>query len=361
MRVPGKLMVAGEYAVLEPGQQAVVMAVDRYVTASCVVGGENRLSLPDMGLLNLRWEFRGGQVYFDHDDLRLRFVGLAMAVALQFSTEQRRPVVPFSISVHSELADADGRKYGLGSSAAVVTAVVGAITRLLSGDPASPAPGLLFKLAAIAHFRAQGSGSGADVAASTFGGWLRYVAFRPDWLAESLAAGGSLSQLVTEPWPYLAVQPLAPPAGLRLCVGWTGEPASTGPLIKRVLLLRQNNPVSYYRFLRESAAAVGELVHGVEDGDRFRIIRALAQNRDALVRLGIDAQVPIETPALAELHRLAGVYGGAGKPSGAGGGDCGIALIPAEVPPENLANAWRQSGIEPLPLQVATAGAEVKS
>ena len=31
-RAPGKLYVAGEYAVVEPGEPAVLIAVDRYLT-----------------------------------------------------------------------------------------------------------------------------------------------------------------------------------------------------------------------------------------------------------------------------------------------------------------------------------------
>ncbi|MCL1871906.1 MAG: hypothetical protein FWF90_16040 [Promicromonosporaceae bacterium] len=33
-RAPGKLFVAGEFAVVEPGQPAVLMAVDRHLTVS---------------------------------------------------------------------------------------------------------------------------------------------------------------------------------------------------------------------------------------------------------------------------------------------------------------------------------------
>ena len=33
IKVPGKLMIAGEYAVLTPGNVAMVVAVDRYIAA----------------------------------------------------------------------------------------------------------------------------------------------------------------------------------------------------------------------------------------------------------------------------------------------------------------------------------------
>ena len=34
VKAPGKLYVAGEYAVTEPGYKSVLIAVDRFVTAS---------------------------------------------------------------------------------------------------------------------------------------------------------------------------------------------------------------------------------------------------------------------------------------------------------------------------------------
>src|SRR5699024_6947572 len=78
--------------------------------------------------------------------------------------------------VKSELADENGIKYGLGSSAAVVVSVVEAIlTRFMSKVPQRS---LVFKLAAIAHVKTQGSGSGADIAASVYGGLLRYASYQ---------------------------------------------------------------------------------------------------------------------------------------------------------------------------------------
>ena len=37
-KAPGKLYIAGEYAVVEPGQPAVLVAVDRYLTVHLEVG-----------------------------------------------------------------------------------------------------------------------------------------------------------------------------------------------------------------------------------------------------------------------------------------------------------------------------------
>lgn len=359
IRVPGKLIIAGEYAILEPHHQAVVIAVDRFVTATIRSSDEQKVSLPSLGLINVTWQYTADQgMSFGSTDSRLHFIGRAMTIAHAYLSRQGIALAPYELTIESELDDPSGRKYGLGSSGAVVVAAVAAVLHLLCGER-ELAPELLFKLAAIAHFQAQGSGSGIDVAASAYGGWLRYASFQPDWLAGRLAQCAEPSLLVDEPWPFFVACPLTPPSDLRLCIGWTGSPASTGPLVKQIRSYQQQQPDAFERFLEETTEAVDELIQSLEDGSVTGAIAALAHNRVALARLGSDAGVPIETPALAELHRIAQAYGGAGKPSGAGGGDCGVALLPDERHIPALYRDWQRAGIDPLSLKVSDRGATV--
>ncbi|WTT79405.1 hypothetical protein OHU34_00435 [Streptomyces sp. NBC_00080] len=52
--------------------------------------------------------------------------------------------------------------------------------------------------------------------------------------------------------------------------------------------------------------------------------------------------------------------GGAAKPSGAGGGDCGIALLDAETPRDidQVRERWATAGVLPLPVRPAVEGNE---
>ncbi|MEB3330561.1 MAG: phosphomevalonate kinase [Candidatus Sericytochromatia bacterium] len=354
LRVPGKLMLAGEYAVLEPHQPALVVAVDRYVEAVLARAEAFTVSLPGYDMMAVGFEPGPGGLAFASDDPRLRFVGEALAVAL---AAVGRPVPPFSLTLHSGLDDAQGRKFGLGGSAAAVVAVVAAVLNAFEG-PAAPMR--VFKAAAVAHLRAQGGGSGADVAAATFGGWLRYASFNPTWLAGRLARGGPLAELLAEAWPFLSVERLSPlPRDLRLCVGWTGEPASTQALLPRVAEVRTRAPQAYEDFLGASRAAVEHLTAGLQSANRFRALDALRRNGAALRRLGEVAAVPIVTPALQRLIDAAEEAGGAGKSSGAGGGDCGVALVFGEVEALRLEAAWLAAGIVPLRLGTSDAGVAV--
>lgn len=352
VRVPGKLMIAGEYAVLEPHQPAVVVAVNRHVTATFNAASSWTVSVPAFGLWDIPFFPVQGGIQFAHPDPRLRFVQEALVVSVAPETP------PFSLLLESELEEADGRKFGLGGSAAAVVATVAAVRYAsLEAGASPPNAETIFKLAAIAHFRAQGSGSGADVAASTFGGWLRYTSFQPRWLAGRLARGDSLQALLAEPWPFFSVERLSPlPRDLQLCVGWTGSPASTADMLMRVEALKETKPQAFEAFLSESQRAVEHLVAGLQSANRQRALDALTRNAAALRKLGLEAGIAIETPALERLTATAHEAGGAGKPSGAGGGDCGIALIFGEREAARLTVLWQEAGLVPLRLGTQDAG-----
>ena len=126
VRAPGKLMVAGEYAVLD-GAPAVVLAVDRGVQCSITPADELQIDTPD------------------GDD---RFVRPALeGCSGHFSFSAWNP---------TDLPEKPG--FG-GSAAACVAACVAA------GRPAADAIAI--------HHQVQGGGSGADVLASIHGGMIR--------------------------------------------------------------------------------------------------------------------------------------------------------------------------------------------
>jgi phosphomevalonate kinase len=358
LRVPGKLMIAGEYAVLEPGQEAVVVAVDRYVTATISHAEENQLFLPGIGLPNLSFSWTHHQIHLPIEDCRLRYIQIALATVLGYLEDKGACIEPFHLLIESELDDPDGRKYGLGSSAAVVVAVVSSVLHWFCRTEL--VQDLIYRLSAVAHFGAQGSGSGADVAASVYGGWLRYVSFDSRWISARLASGMPVSKLVEEPWPNLQTDRIEPPESVQLCVGWTGEPAATAPLVQKVRAMKDRYRAMYDTFLLTSSEAVAKLVQSFAADDASLAIEAFELNRVALSRLGEQSGVSIETQKLHELHRLAKALGGAGKPSGAGGGDCGIALMIGEKTKiDQLFTAWKRSAIEPLPIHVCPLGAHV--
>lgn len=354
--VPGKLFIAGEYAVLD-GCPAIVIAVNRYMRGMITSSSEYQLSLPDLGLNSISWSYVNGELQFSTPAEPFTFVKNALEISLQFVSENNIPHTPFSLQITSELDDASGKKYGLGSSAATVVTTITAVLHFFMEE--APSRELIFKLAALAHFKTQGSGSCADIAASTFGGWLQYTMFDQNWLVKEMTRKKSLNEIVFQTWPALKIQQLPPPEHLHLCVGWTGEKASTPSMVGKIQNLKQEYESDYKQFLQTSKESVEKIAAGIRMKDAQHVISGLKQNRAALKQLGDLTGVAIETEVLEKMITIAHQYG-VGKSSGAGGGDCGIAFVQDQFSKEKLVEKWRRENIQPLDLAVSFTGVTVK-
>ena len=71
----------------------------------------------------------------------------------------------------------------------------------------------------------------------------------------------------------------------------------------------------------------------------------------ALLEMGQQTGVMIETPALEELIELAAKHHAVAKTSGAGGGDSGIAFVFDGSDRSNLIADWETAGITRLPIK----------
>ena len=356
IKVPGKLMIAGEYSVLEPDKQAIVVAVNRFMNAEIKECEQNLLSLPQLGLNNVTWDSNDAEVNFSISDSKLTFVRNAIRTFNLYIEEKSIRPRPFSLFITSELDDSSGKKYGLGSSAAVVVTTITSMFKFYECEKLQPTKELIYKLASIAHFKTQGNGSCADIAASTYGGWIRYAAFTSTWLLDELRKETPIRKIVEKSWPSLLIENITPPKELILCVGWTGNVAATAPMITKINHLRNSRPIDYTNFIERSEKAVSSLIKSFEDNDSTLAISSLTQNREAINLLSDSAGVNIETPKLKMLIQLAEKYG-SGKTSGAGGGDCGIAFVLKEKAAESLYKEWKSEDILPLRLHVSQYGA----
>src|SRR5699024_9532258 len=119
------------------------------------------------------------------------------------------------------------------------------------------------------------------------------------------------------------------------------------------------NLTRFEQFLTDSKRAVEEILQGIKTGSISDLLEGIKKNRQCLAAIGQSAGVEIETSLLAELSDVAERFSGAGKLSGAGGGDCGIAFIPSVDQVDPLLNAWEEVGIRPLAIQPYAKGAHL--
>jgi phosphomevalonate kinase len=256
---PGKIVLAGEYAVLWDAP-AICMAVNRraVVTIAASADGECHVSTPG---------FTGAD--------RFRILDAVT----------RGVLPPYDIQLDTSAFMSEGRKTGIGSSAALTVALLAALEG--SED--------VYDSAMDAHSRLQqGAGSGIDIAAAVHGGLLEYR--MPERTATRLA------------WP----------AGLAFRVVWTGVPASTEAQLAR--LAGQPSRSSRSALL----LAATRICEAWRSRDVDTILAEYIGYIGILRQFSVDHDLGIFDAGHDQLTDAAMVDGLIYKPAGAGGGDVGM-------------------------------------
>ncbi|MBG9989370.1 phosphomevalonate kinase [Aerococcaceae bacterium DSM 111176] len=357
-QIPGKLYLAGEYAILTADQPALIMAVDRYITATV-----SHSNSPDQGTIESDqhvWEYRRKNGLLDFDQLVesdqhfWRYAHAAIALVEQYVKESNKNVTDYHLQITSDLIDVDGQKLGFGSSGAVTLAIILSLLRLYDLDPKSSI--ILYKLAAIAQTKLNATGSFGDLAASSFGGIVYYKSLNRTWLEEELSKNYSLTDLLNKKWPGLEIESLSEDLPIRLYFGWTGTPASTDHLVGYLKEQLPHNQSDYQNFVTEASRTVQDLYQALALGDSARVIELIDLYDSLLRALAGDYGLDIITPKLDFLIGSAHSLNMGAKSSGAGGGDCGIAIDSIDDPIDkqiHLFNLWLEGNVKPLELHLA--------
>ncbi|AWM73719.1 phosphomevalonate kinase [Lactobacillus apis] len=349
-QAPGKLYIAGEYAVLEQDCPAILVAVNQFIRVSITKSKSSTGSIHSKQYSqdSIHWVRRGAQMVIDNRDNPFEYILSAINLTERFCLEQHIKLRVYDLHVNSDLDSADGKKYGLGSSAAVTVATVKAILRFYNVPFSNE---LVYKLSAISHYSVQGNGSAGDIAASVYGGWIAYQTFDKKWLKRELTQK-SLSEVVDEAWPGLKIQLLTPPEGMNLLIGWSQKPASTSRLVDETNANKAALNVEYKQFLQQSRKCVLRMIDGFEQGNIDLIKMQIRENRKLLQHFAQINQIAIEIPRLSKLINIAESFGGAAKTSGAGNGDCGIVITDEQTNVNELEQQWRKNNVLPLDLHV---------
>ena len=255
---------------------------------------------------------------------------------------------PFQLTIKADYCMSAAQKYGLGSSAAVTVAVIKAIC-LWAGMTVDLET--IFKLASIAHLRAQQwRGSCFDIAAATYQSTLAYRSFDKDWLCNQIASSNSLSSIINASWPLLAITMHPLPASWQLCIGWTLQSSSTTQLLEGMEAHKQKHPHTFTAIMTDINEIVVLLIDAIKTNNYLELKQLIAQNRYLLSCLADQSQIVFETEQLTKLIEIANSCGAAAKLSGAGGGDCGIALCCDFNIAQKVHDSWLNNNIKPLPV-----------
>ena len=317
----GKLYLAGEYAVLTAGQPAIIKAIPIYMTGEIQSAPDYRLT-SDM---------------FDHSanlepDPDYALIQETIGVMNTYLIASGYQLHPFSLKVCGKM-EKDGKKFGIGSSGSVVILTLKAMAVFYELDLE---PELLFKLASYVLLRRGDNGSMGDLACIAFEDLIYYRSFDRELISKRMDEV-DLPQLLAEDWGG-EIRSIKPCLAMDFLVGWTKQPAISKDLVNQVKSAISES------FLTGSRTQVEALERALLAGDKLAIQSSLEKASQLLERLS----PAIYTDRLKALKEAAEELNGVAKSSGAGGGDCGIALSFDAVSSKQLIQAWQEAGIELL-------------
>ena len=350
IKAPGKLYVAGEYAVVEPGYSAIIMAVDLFVHLSVSESIEKSGCVFSEGFTPkpVRWARRDGEVQLEQATPALKYILSAIHTVEDYVKELGIPLKFYDLNISSELESENRRKLGLGSSGAITVATV---KGLLQYYEVADSDLLVYKLSVLAQLQLGINSSFGDLAAITYTGWIRYTNFDRNAMLAALREM-TVKEVVTMDWPLLDIQRLEVASDVQFLIGWTGSPASSDDLVGNVQKKKQQSEKEYQHFLNESKASVDILVEALKTNNIEQIQLAVERNRQALLKMSQQTNVFIETPHLTQLIEIAEMHGGIAKTSGAGGGDSGIAFVFDKERATQMIEDWQDAEIINLPLKI---------
>lgn len=228
----------------------------------------------------------------------------------------------YGIRVSSELET----KYGLGSSSAVTVATIYGLYKLTGKDPDKKE---LFDLCYQTVLEVQGVSSGFDVAAAIYGGIVYFY-----------TGGKTIEKLEVENIP--------------LIIGYSGVKADTVSIVNSVKEKISTHKDGVEEIFKNISNLVAEAKIALLEKDWVRLGTLMNFNQDYLEDLGVSTE-KLDDMIIAA--RSAGAFGA--KLSGAGGGDCMIALV-SEEKRKTVSDAITKAGGQVLDVKMEHEGVRIE-
>ncbi|QAU24780.1 hypothetical protein EO087_12935 [Dyella sp. M7H15-1] len=342
---PGKLVLLGEYVVLE-GAPALVLAVNRRAEARIETREDDvcEVHAPDLGVSGARMAVdNSGTLRWLCDETSAAKLSLVEHVWQGLVREKLAPQAGQGFSLHLDTSgffNADGAmraKLGLGSSAALTVALASALATFAGHtDVLTDRTQWLRRLLHMHGGWQGGRGSGVDVAASVAGGLIRYQ-----------LAGRRREPTFTQlPWPMSHVHCL---------FVWSGQSVSTHDFLQRLAQWRASYAADYASHMNE-LGALSEAAFDVlyrEDAKSF--IGLTKEYALALQQFGEACGLEIYSPAQKKLAQMASEACVSYKPCGAGG-DFGVVFADDVERLVTFERAIVSAGMHVVPLGLDSDG-----
>ncbi len=265
---PGKLMIMGEHAVVY-GYPCIVTAVEKrlFVEVEAISGSRDSIVTPQVK--------------------ECRF----LSESVNYFKEKFKIKQNLKITTRGDFS----HRVGLGSSSAVTVATFNALANLFHITLSKKE---LFDLSYQVTLKIQKVGSGFDIAAAVYGGTQYFV------------TGGKM------------IQPLNLQR-LSFVIGYSGIKADTPTLIRQVATKYEKDKKNTTSIFNKIKKLVDQGKDQLIKRDFEELGKLMTKNHLLLQKLGVSTK---KLDQMVEVSINAGAWGA--KLSGAGGGDCMIAITP---------------------------------
>ena len=276
---PGKLFLAGEYAVLKGGP-ALLSPVRQRARVSIT---------PNVSSKVITYTTTPKEYSLKE---ALRTLPLLKATVSELG--HLKQLEGALISLDTSDFYRDGVKVGLGSSAALIVALIKSL------EPGIDKQEHLRKAIQCHSAFQRGIGSGADIALATENSPIVFRLGQP-------------------PTPIML------PNNLHLLAIWSGEPASTTKYVTTVAKWGENNPESYQEKINELCRTAAELIECLKKGNSESFLAKVEEYDRGLEHLSSISGANFYNETHMNMRKKVELANCKYKPSGAGGGDFGIA------------------------------------
>ena len=317
---PGKMILFGEHSVVY-GKTAVVLAIDRRATVYAEKRSDKKIFVDADNL--------GFSGYFE-DDIYYPVRGQAWRgrnlAALNVATRKTMDYLGQENGVNLKVRSMIPIAAGLGSSAAVCVATVGAVERLLD---ANLKPEEISNIAFEGEMIIHGKPSGVDNNISTFGGVLSYD-----------KENGIKRHKLDQDIPFI--------------IGNSKKKRSTRKMVENVAALKEVNPEPMNRIINSMGLIADEGLDALMKTDIYKLGDLMNINHGLLSAIGVST---MKLEILCHTSRNNGALGA--KLTGAGGGGCMIALAEEPNIPD-IERAIRRRKSESYRVSLTDRGVESK-
>lgn len=319
----GKLYIGGEYSILTPEQSAIIKNVNIYMTGT--------IEKSEISEYKIYSDMFNYFVTMDYDK-NYSLIQETITIVNEYLLINNIKEIPFKLTISGKM-EKNGKKFGIGSSGSVVVLTIKAMDKFYNLNLSKEQ---IFKLSSYVLLKRGDSGSMGDIACISYENLILYKSFNREKISK-LIKENSLKNMLEINWGY-KIEEMNCNIECEFLVGWTKEPAISNDMIKIVKSSIDNN------FLINTEKEVQNLKIAFKNGKKEIIKEKIKNISNLLVKLNKN----IYSDKLLKLVKDIENLDICGKSSGAGGGDCGIALSFNNLDSENLIKKWEKNDIELL-------------